>query len=120
MTSELQTYQSNLDTVSGTLSRTLSVVNTGITALSIAEKALKAPREIDTKATTLESIASGLETGLALVARISGTVGPVANALKRTIDLVEDRARDLREAAEAAQPPERSTASSRSSTASIS
>ncbi len=106
MPSEVQTFQDNIDQVTSALLSTRIAVATGINALSIAEGALSALKKIDTNATALESLASGLETGLALVSRLSGPLEPFAKLLKRAIDVVEDRAAEVAAAADAAKPPD--------------
>ncbi len=106
MPSEILIFQNNINQVTGALSTTRGAVSTAIKALEITENALNALEKIDTNATALESIASGLETALVLVSKLSGPVGSIVNALKRAIDVVEDRAADVRAAAEAAKPAE--------------
>jgi len=74
--SQVLTYQSNLNQVSGALASTRIAVAGAVRVLETTESALKALKKIDTDADALGKIAEGLELALKLVSKL-GRAGRV-------------------------------------------
>ncbi|MEP4199270.1 MAG: hypothetical protein ABJL99_26890 [Aliishimia sp.] len=109
MTSEVLTFQSNISQLKGVVVATRDTLATTITALTITQRALQALDKIGKDAGALNVIASGLEDALFLVSKVSGPLGPVASALKTAISFVENRAENIKTAADNAKPDDLST-----------
>jgi len=105
MSTQVETFQTNIDTVSDTFESALYVVDRSIAGLEITKQALRALNAIDTNAKALETLADGLGDALGLVKKLRFPgFSEVARALESAVKAVEKRAGQVSDAANSVEP----------------